>query len=179
MLGHPTKNICCVGGGSEIPSDGGVYLSLCAPRKRRVYRPTACSLGVQQPRAKEFLGADGSFWFCTASRSPLGVPFPRIPCSQSMLQVQDLPLHTQHSRGRGLHQGVECGPQILTGERSHFLGRSCPSPSTQTLVSWRGSRHQARWTEGAGTRLDGHWSLLLLLLSVLSPPAQVGLYNCS
>lgn len=131
------------------------------------------SLGVQHPRAKEFLGADGSLWFCTASRCPLGVPFPRLPCSQSMLQVQDSPLHTQHSPGRGLHQGVECGPQIPTGERSRFLGRSCPSRSTQTPVSGRGSRHQA------GRALEDEWSLLLPRLSVLSPPAQVGLYNCS
>lgn len=132
------------------------------PQESSVSRlqPAACVF--QQPRAKEFLGADGSPWYCIASWLPLGFPFPRLPCRRSMLQVQDSPLCTQHSPGRGLHPGVDCGSQILTGERSRFLGRSCPSPSTQTLVSWRGHRHQAR------RALEDKWSLLLPLLPVPS-----------
>lgn len=117
------------------------------PQESSVSRlqPAACVF--QQPRAKEFLGADGSSWFCTASWLPLGFPFPRLPCRRSMLQVQDSPLCTQHSPGRGLHPGVGCGPQILTGKDPVSWGEAAPHPPHRHLCPG----------EGTGTRLDGHW----------------------
>lgn len=48
------------------------------------------SLGVQHPRAKEFLGADGSLWFCTASRCNPWCPLPQAP------------LQSVHAAGPGL-----------------------------------------------------------------------------